>query len=195
MSPAKRFVLRWSRTLHVYLTILALLLLLFFAATGFMLNHGDWFGLEEVQVATWEGQLPTALLQEPLDRLAIVEKLRADFGATGALDSFEEAEEELRIAFRGPGRQTDAVIQREDGDTHVVCESHGLMGHLTDLHRGQATGAAWSLIIDGFSILLLFVSLTGLVLWISLQRRRRLGLIILTLSFVVCAGVYLMFVP
>ncbi|HEV3027619.1 MAG TPA: PepSY-associated TM helix domain-containing protein, partial [Planctomycetota bacterium] len=44
MGAAGRRLLSVSRTLHIYLTMLACLLLLFFGSTGFMLNHADWFG-------------------------------------------------------------------------------------------------------------------------------------------------------
>ena len=127
MSPAKRIVLRWTRTLHIYLTLLALLLLLFFAVTGFMLNHADWFSLEEVQTRTKEGHLPTAVLSDPPDKLAVVERLRADFGVAGLVDSFEIEEDELRVVFTGPGQRTEATIERAEGLTKVVSESHGLM--------------------------------------------------------------------
>ena len=33
-----------SRTLHLYLSLLAFLTLLFFAVTGLTLNHPGWFG-------------------------------------------------------------------------------------------------------------------------------------------------------
>lgn len=195
MSPAKHLMLRWTRTLHIYLTLLALLLLLFFAITGFMLNHADWFSLEEVRTRTQEGHLPTALLSDAPDKLAVVERLRADFGAIGLVDSFEIEEDELRVVFTGPGQRVEATIDRVEGRAKVVSESHGVMGHLTDLHRGKGTGPAWGLIIDGFSVLLLLVSFTGLALWLTLQRRRRFGLVVLTLSVVMCMGVYLLLVP
>ena len=43
MSPVYREVIRWARNVHLYLTLIALALVLFFSITGFMLNHEDWF--------------------------------------------------------------------------------------------------------------------------------------------------------
>jgi len=43
-----RLVVKWARTVHVYLTLFGFGLLLFFAVTGFMLNHEDMF-LQEKQ--------------------------------------------------------------------------------------------------------------------------------------------------
>jgi len=89
---------KWSRLLHIYLSMLGLLVILFFSITGIMLNHEEWFGFAEPRVSRNEGTLPAALLGGP-DRLGIVEKLRKDFGATGALDSFEVRDDELALVF------------------------------------------------------------------------------------------------
>ena len=107
---------KWSRTLHIYLSMLGLVLMVFFALTGFMLNHSEWFGLDRARTRTVEGALPAGLLTGP-DKLAVVEKLRADFGARGAMDSFDVQEDELRIAFKSPGRKVEAVIHRGNGTT------------------------------------------------------------------------------
>jgi hypothetical protein len=194
MTDGYRRLLRWTRTFHIYLAMLGLLLLLFFAATGFMLNHPEWFGLVEGRRRTAEGRLPTAILA-PVDKLAVVERLRSEFGATGAMDSFEVEEESLRVVFKGPGRQTEATIQRADGQAEVTHESYGLAGLLTDLHRGKATGGSWALIIDAACVLLMLISTTGLILWTSLRTRRVVGLLALLLGGTLCAVIYLALVP
>ena len=40
--PINRTILAWTRTIHIYLTMAALALMLFFAVTGFTVNHEDW---------------------------------------------------------------------------------------------------------------------------------------------------------
>jgi len=194
MPPAYRSFLKWSRTLHIFLTLLGLLLLLFFAVTGFLLNHEEWFGVYEPQTRTMQGSLPTGLLSEP-DKLMVVEKLRSDFGATGALDSFEVEEDTLRVVFKSPGRQTEASIRRAGGELEVTHQASGLLGRLADLHRGKGSGAVWSLVIDSACILLMVISLTGVILWLSLQTRRWLGLVAVTIGLTVCLAVYFVFVP
>lgn len=186
--------LRAVRSLHIYLTMLALLLLLFFGATGFMLNHADWFGLEEVRTLAKSGVLPRKMVDE-LDKLAIVERLRADFGAQGALDAFEEEPGQLRVIFKRPGSRTEATVDRRDGKTVSTTESHGTAAVLTDLHMGHGAGRAWRWVIDITSILLLSASLSGLTLWISLPRRRRVGLAALAVGLFASFLTYLLFVP
>jgi len=194
MSHAHRLLLKWARTAHVYLTLFGLGLVLFFAVTGFLLNHEEWFGVEVTSTRTTTGTVPTGLLKEP-DRLAVVELLRKDFGARGTVDAFEAEADSLRVVFAGPGRRDEAEIGRADGRVTVTHSSRGLLGLLTDLHRGKSTGRAWGLLIDGVCVLLLVVSATGLVLWSSLRSRGRHGLAVLGLGLAASAGVYYLFVP
>lgn len=87
MSPAYKRLLKVSRTVHVYLTLFGLAVILFFAVTGFMLNHPHWFVTKKE--INWEkpdrvGTVPRELLV-PLDRLAVVEYLRRHHRVTGFL--------------------------------------------------------------------------------------------------------------
>jgi hypothetical protein len=186
--------LRGVRTLHIYLTMMALLLLLFFGATGFMLNHADWFGLEEVRTKTARGALPQKMVDD-LDRLAIVEKLRSAFGAQGALDTFEVEPDQLRVVFKRPGSRTEAAIARKDGRLEATSESHGAAAVMTDLHMGHGAGRAWRWVIDVTSLLLLGAALSGLTLWISLPSRRRVGLAALVVGLFASVLTYALLVP
>jgi hypothetical protein len=196
MSRGHRLLLKCARLVHVYLTMFGFLLVLFFALTGFMLNHDEWFGSDEPYKRTTTGSVPTRLLKPP-DKLAIVELLRKDFGVRGALDDFDDKDEgaPVRVVFKAPGRQDEATIQRSDGQTTVVHESRGLIALMTDLHRGKSTGLAWGLVIDGVCVLLLIISSTGLILWSSLRGRAHYGLVVMGLGLVVGVGVYYLFVP
>ncbi len=50
------------RLLHLYLSMLGFVLMAFFAVTGFMLNHQDYFGLDEVRSEkTWSGNVDREL--------------------------------------------------------------------------------------------------------------------------------------
>ena len=185
---------KWSRLLHIYLSMLGLLAILFFSITGIMLNHEEWFGFAEPRVSKHEGTLPAELLREP-DKLGIVEKLRKDFGATGALDSFDVRDDEIALVFKSPGRRSEATITRADGHAEVSTETHGFAGRFVELHRGTEAGAAWRLVIDATAILLLLSSITGLVLWLLVPKWRPLGIAALVVCAALCVGVYLAFVP
>ena len=194
MSPARRRLLIVARYVHVYLTLFGLVLLTFFAVTGFMLNHEDWFLASDPIDRTASGTVPTAILQPP-DKLAIVELLRKDYAARGLVETCEVEDDPVRVVFNGPGRRVEAVIQKEDGKLEVKYQSRGLVGIVLDLHRGKATGTAWSLIIDGVCVLVLIVAATGLILWHSLRGRGHYGLLVIGLGLALGVVVYLAFVP
>ncbi len=185
---------KWARLLHIYLSMLGLLAILFFSITGLMLNHEEWFGFAEPRMQKTEGSLPAELLHEP-DKLGIVERLRKDFGATGALDSFEVRDDQFDLVFKSPGRRTEAAITRADGHADVSIETHGFAGRFVELHRGTDAGPAWRLVIDASAILLLLSSFTGLVLWLLVPKWRPLGLAALVVCAIVCIGVYRAYVP
>jgi hypothetical protein len=198
MSRVRRWLTKWARTTHVYLTLFGLVLILFFAVTGFMLNHDDWFNLSTYREKKIEGTIPTAHLQ-PVNQLAVVEALRARFGAVGQVQTFTEDEDTLEVVFIHPGHQVVVRVKRADGATEANHELYGTASLLTDLHKGKAKGVVWSavwiFVIDAVCVLLLVICVTGLILWSSLKSRARYGAVIILLGGVVAAAVYWWFVP
>jgi hypothetical protein len=183
-----------SRTLHIYLTMLAFVLMMFFAVTGVILNHEDQFGVGDAKPVEVTGTVPVAFLREP-DRLMVVERLRSAFRATGAVSTFDADSQTVRVELRGPGRHTAAEIDRATGKATVTIERKGVLMRLDDLHRGKDSGAAWSWVLDASAALLFLGSLTGILMWFALPRRRKLGVAALVASLVICAAIYLAFVP
>jgi hypothetical protein len=118
MTLAHRLLLKWARTIHVYVTLFGFVLMLFFAVTGFMLNHEPWF----LPTQSTTGKLPTELLKSPENRDEIVEKLRADFGVQGDVETFESIANggAIRVLFKSEEGPVEAVIQRDSGDTTVT---------------------------------------------------------------------------
>lgn len=188
------FIRKWARMLHIFLSMFGLLMLMFFASTGLMLNQEEWFGYAEPRVAMREGTIPNDLLINP-DKLAVVELLRKDFMATGAMKSFEADPDELNIVFKSLGRRTQAVITRADGHTEVTIENHGFIGRVVELHRGVDAGNAWRRIIDISAVVFLIIGLSGLSLWFFVPKWRPLGLAAVAICLSVAAAVYFTVVP
>jgi hypothetical protein len=195
MTPAYRRLLKCAHLAHLYLTLTGLALILFFAVTGFMLNHEDWF-LDRTREREVKGSVPTALL-EPSDRLAVVELLRKDYGVAGALTQFkDEPGSDLELVFQRPGQQIVVEILREEGQATVrFTGGGGLAEVMTDLHKGKTAGPAWGVLIDVVCGLLLVVSTTGLILWWSLKSRGRHGTFFILLGAAAATAVYWLCVP
>lgn len=163
----------------------SLAVVLFFSVTGLTLNHPDWFleGVSRTDRA--EGQVDAAWLKlddpdpdRSVDRLRVVEHLRAAHGIGGAMVEFRVDDLECLVTFKGPGYAADAFVDRETGRYSVTQTHHGLVAVLNDLHKGRDTGPAWSLLIDVSAVAMTLISLTGLALLFYLKLRRRPGLVV-----------------
>lgn len=192
MSPWFRLLVKWARTVHLYLTLFALGLLLFFAVTGFMLNHEDWFSPAEPYADEKKGMLPATILTEP-DKLAVVELLRSEYGAVGPLSTFEVEDDHLRVLFKRPGTQVEASIRRDDGTVEVTRKTWGTSGLMLDLHRGKDVSGPWHLIIDFVAVIYLVLATTGLTMWWSLKGRGRYGAVVILIGTLLSIVVVLVF--
>lgn len=170
-----------SRTLHLYLSLLAFLTLLFFAVTGLTLNHPEWFG--EGAPRKLSGTLPGApyLEGEAVDWLRLAEDLRA-LGLRGRVADHGESGGEAWVSFRAPGYAADAQVDPKTGAYRLVVTDHGLVALLNDLHKGRDTGGGWKAFLDLSALFLALVSLTGLLLGVLLPKTRKAALLVLGLG-------------
>lgn len=187
LVPSPRF-LHWKRRfahlarwLHTYLSMLSFALLLFFAATGFTLNHAEWFDSQR-RPAQYHGTLnagwvssadPGAVAKDEL-----VNYFRQTHHIKGAVSDFHVDAEQCELLFKGPGYEEDAVIDRKTGNYDLTVSPFSLIAILNDLHKGRDTGTRWSAVIDFSAILMTLVSLTGLTLIFFLNKRRFSGLVL-----------------
>ena len=193
--PLSKSLLLLTRTLHIYATMLALLLLFFFALTGFFLNHAALFETDEPQrVTDRQDALPAALAADTAadHKLKVVEYLRAKLGARGEMHSYDQQPDEARLPFTAPGRKTDFVIARADGAVQIHDELRSPLALLTDLHKGTGSGDLWRRAIDAAAIFLFVASLSGLILFFSLPKRRTVGLACLAAGIAACVVLFLL---
>lgn len=193
--PISRTLLLLSRTLHIYLSMLGVVMLMFFGVTGFMLNHADGFGLEATRTDVSSTTIPVNVIQKQ-DKLMLVEHLRST-GVSGAVDPFDwpGEGEVFHLAFKSPRSHTDVDIDLPAGVAEITTQTRGVMGWLTRLHTAGEAGAGWRLLLDMTAILLVIASISGIVLWQSLAKRRAIGIAALMTAMVAIVLVYAMFVP
>lgn len=194
----RRRVAKVTRWLHVYGSMVSLALVLFFAITGVTLNHQAWF---DGQVVTEQrhGAMDPAWLKaagpDGVDKLRVVEHLRAAGGVRGALAEFRIDDAQCDVVFKGPGYAASVIVDRASGRFDVDESRMGVAALVNDLHKGRDTGPVWSLAIDISAVLLVFVSLTGLVLLYFLHKHRLAGVILLGAGALASYLVYLAWVP
>ena len=193
-SPAwKRKIAAWSRWLHVYLSMVSFAILFFFAVTGLTLNHQQWFAKQQ-RTTQFKGQIDPHWVAG-VAKLEVVEYLRAHHKISGALNEFRVDNGQASVSFKGPGYEAVVFIDRHSGAYDVTETRMGLAGVLNDLHKGRDSGKAWSWLIDASAVFMTFVSVTGIVLLLFLQKRRFSGVVAAVVGLGLCYFVYLLWVP
>ena len=193
-SPAwKRKVAQWSRWLHIYLSMVSFAILFFFAVTGLTLNHQQWFANQQ-KTAQFKGTMERKWLEGNVAKLEVVEYLRVHHNITKAVNEFRVDDGQVSISFKGPGYEATAFIDRQTGAYDVTESKMGLAAVLNDLHKGRDSGKAWGWLIDVSAVFMTFVSVSGIVLILFLQKRRFSGLMASAAGAVLCYIIYLVWV-
>lgn len=177
-GAAGRTTHRWARTLHVYTSMIALLVVLFFGITGITLNHPDLTFGDEVSVTTVEGTFPFDVTTDDgaVDFLAVAEYVRAEYDVKGAVDDYDITAGDGSIAFKDPGYAADLFFDVDDSTYELTVTQQGFVAVMNDLHKGRDAGSTWRWVIDVSAGFLVAISLTGLVMQFFLRRRRRSAL-------------------
>ena len=187
-----RWVAKWSRWLHIYVSMFSLGAIFFFSVTGLTLNHPSWFfresttsksGLIDSRWLNNKKTAPPADWNESdfgheVDKLSVVECLRNEHNLAGRMTDFLSFSDECEVTFQGPGYAATARIIRATGKYEILITCNDLVSIFNDLHKGRHTGPIWSIVIDISAIVSAIVALSGMVLvfYLRLNRKLRLGI-------------------
>jgi hypothetical protein len=190
----RRRIAKAARWLHIYGSMVSLALVLFFSVTGITLNHQDWFAGQEI-TAERHGTVPTVWLAGGVDKLQVVEYLRANAGVHGALADFRIDDQQCEVVFKGPGYAATSLVERATGQFNLTESRLGVAAIVNDLHKGRDTGRVWSAVIDLSAAVLVFISLTGLILLYFVHKYRLAGVILSGAGALASYLVYVIWVP
>jgi hypothetical protein len=211
-------LLFWLRRTHGWFGLWGALFGLLSGSSGVWLNHRATMKLElpGQTIANAQLALPdpapgtaqdmAAWLQQALklERAAFnvrIERARpvpwlekADAERTGGgerpLQTLRQPERWL-INLGGPDRLVQAEYWVGNRSVGLRTTENGFIATLTNLHKGTAMPVPWVLLVDTVAGSLIFLSLSGALLWWMTNRRRRLGLAILGASVSVTVGLAL----
>lgn len=164
-------LLRW---LHTYVSMVGLMVVLLFSATGITLNHPEWtLGSIEKRLDV-KGQVPRDWVADGAEvkKLEVAEYLRKQHHFRGTVSEFRTDERECSLSFKAPGYAADGFVDRQTGDYQFTVSAEGMVAILNDLHRGRNAGKAWAALIDISAALLILVSVTGVGMLLYLKRTR-----------------------
>lgn len=208
-------LLYWLRRTHGWFGLWGALFGLLLGTSGVWLNHRAAIKLDlpSQRVANAELALPdpaprtaqemAVWLQQALklDRTAFnirVERARpVPWQEKGGAERGRGGERPLQqparwlIGLGGPDRVIQAEYWVGNRSVGLRTTENGFIATLTNLHKGTAMPVPWILLVDTVAGSLIFLSVSGALLWWMTNRRRRLGLAILGASVSVTVGLAL----
>jgi len=185
---------RACREWHGYLSAFAFLALIFFAATGFLLNHPDLLqGQPPAPVEmkfTLTAEEIAAVKAAPEPDVALAEIAGEMTELAGAYRSGEIVGDDVYANMQGVRGRSDITGNLGTGEVRIYTERESPVGVLNGLHRGEHAGGAWRLLIDVMAGVFIAMSLIGFMLFLALRFRLRTALALTAASLVVMASLF-----
>ncbi|WP_322057404.1 PepSY-associated TM helix domain-containing protein [Paraburkholderia sp. J63] len=209
-EPAKRSrrasFIKWLRKVHGWVGLWGAALGLLFGVTGFVLNHRAGplhISPGAPQVSTLQLAVPDPAPETPRElvkwlrsqpdlklpaRMGRVQKEPAHAVAWGDRKTVQP--EHWQMMFSSP--QENVTVEYWAGNDHLTLKrnDNALLATLTNLHKGVGMSIGWVLFIDSFAGALILLSITGVLLWTELNKRKTVGAVLLLgpIIVAVCVG-------
>lgn len=129
--------------------------------------------IEPSKPVPWKEKAKAA---EKPDALATADK--ASVPPTASNEASLVQPERWVFNFGGPNEIVQADYWRGNRSVGVTTTANGLVATLTNMHKGTGMTALWILLIDTWAGSLIFLSLSGVILWVQTNRRRAAGVAI-----------------
>ena len=199
---------RWVRRMHGWFGLWGALLGLMTGLSGVWLNHRATLKLELPSQQQINAQLAlpdplpataeamAAWLQDALkaDRPPFntrVERSRpvpwSERGSERGGGQRLTQPERWTFNFGGPNHVMQAEYWAGNKSVSVRTTSNGFVATLTNLHKGTSMPIPWILLIDTLAGAMIFLSISGAILWWETHRRRLAGIVIFGISVAVTA--------
>ncbi|KLU23049.1 peptidase [Caballeronia mineralivorans PML1(12)] len=198
--------IKWLRKVHGWVGLWGAVLGLLFGTTGFLLNHRAGplkISSGEPQVSQMQMALPAHRLNSPMELGkwlkqeleldgVIGRAKREPAHAVGWGDQKTMQPELWTVAVASPSGAVSAEYWVGNGFVSVKKSENGLLATMNNLHKGTGLSMGWVLLIDTLAGSIILLSLTGVLLWTELNKRKTVGAVIGVVSIVAMVGMGLM---
>jgi uncharacterized protein len=184
--------IKWLRKVHGWVGLWGAALGLLFGTTGFFLNHRGG----PLRVSTGEPQV--SMMQVPLPQPApetpreLAKWLKQELKITGNPGRVQKEPEHpvawgdrnvvqpehWQLNFASPKENTSAEYWVGNKTVTVKRSANTFLAMLTNMHKGVGLSVGWVLLIDTLAGSLILLSLTGVLLWTELNKRKTVGLVL-----------------
>ena len=193
--------IRWLRKFHGWIGLWGAVLGLLFGTSGILLNHRAVMKIPAAQQQESNVQLPLpnpppesvddladwVRQQLALDRPASrVREERAKPVAWG--DKTLQQPAHWMMSFSSPRMNVQADYWVGSNMVNVRRSESNFFAMLNNLHKGVGMGVGWVLLADTMAGSILLLSITGVILWTQLNRRRLAGALIVGASLATVMG-------
>lgn len=180
--------IRWLRRMHGWIGLWGAALGLLFGSSGILLNHRAVLKIDAARSVESTVQVPLPQ-PAPQSAQAMVEWLR-DYLDLDQPNLKSREEKAHPVAWGDKGLVQPAHWQMSLTTPRMNVQADWWVGNgfitlrrsdnnffavLGNLHKGVGLGTAWVLLVDTLAGSIILLSLTGVVLWTQLNRRRLLG--------------------
>ena len=195
---------KWLRKVHGWIGLWGAALGLLFGTTGFLLNHRGGplkVSTGEPQVSVVQVPLPQPVPETPRE---LGKWLKQELKLTGTPGRAQKEPahpvawgersmiqpEHWQLNFASPHENTSAEYWVGSGYVTVKRSENSFFATLTNLHKGVGLSVGWVLLIDTLAGSIILLSLTGVLLWTELNKRKTVGAVLVIGSIVaaVCVG-------
>ncbi|GCB05306.1 PepSY-associated TM helix domain-containing protein [Ralstonia sp. SET104] len=212
--PANRraTVVRWLRKTHGWFGLWGAVMGLIFGVSGIWLNHRAVMKLPVAQQKTTKrialsDPLPGtpeamgARLQQALQLREPPSRIRVERAKPVPWAEPADQTDGGRIAAQAPMQPEQWSFSFGNASTQLQVEywvsnhwaqarqtDNGILGKLISLHLGRGMTAPWILLVDTLAGCILFLSISGLWLWVMTTKRRTVGWTIFGLGGLLAIG-------
>jgi hypothetical protein len=202
---------RWVRRTHGWFGLWGALLGLMAGTSGIWLNHRSVMKLElpdqqqsSTQLAMPDPRPATAdamaawlqgvlKVDRPATNIRVERSRPVPWAERGGPERSGEGRpamqpERWTFVFGGPNKVIQVEYWVGNRSASMRTTQNGFIATLTNLHKGTTMPAPWILLIDTLAGAMIFLSISGAVLWWETHRRRLAGIVIFGVSVAVTAA-------
>jgi hypothetical protein len=194
--------LKWLRKTHSWIGLWGAALGLLFGTSGILLNHRAVMKIPAVQTQESTVQLPlpspapadaeamAAWLQQSLALTREAGKVKAEKPRPVAWgDKAVTQPARWSASFTAPDSNVQAEYWVGNNFVTVKRNETNAFGVLSNMHKGTGMGIGWILLVDTLAGSIILLSITGVLLWALMTRRRMVGTAIGMSSLAVLFGI------
>lgn len=198
----KGALLKWLRKTHGWIGLWGAALGLLFGSSGILLNHRALLKIPAVQSVESTIQLPlpvpaprdaeamAAWLKQSLAIAAPATRVKQDKAKAVAWgDTAVTQPARWSAAFTTPASNLQAEYWVGNSFVSVKRSDSNAFGVITNLHKGSGMGVAWILLVDTLAGSIMLLSMTGVLLWALMSKKRLVGTVIGGVSLLAVFGI------